>query len=150
MSFLADRDPLDPRSRHNIHVSAKDDLRDIPPWSQKTLYQAVRAADAQSEHVVVVDYGRSQLYVVATNNLSYDPPEALGLRTPPVLHVSDPTLFEPDGPKLVSYQSVTVSPEFDILVPAFDWDDLDEEELLPPVDRRPTRSPSSTGTGSPT
>lgn len=150
MSFLADRDLLDPRSRHNIHVSTKDDLRAIPPWSQDVLYQAVRAADAQSDHVVVVDYGRAHLYVVATNDLSYDPPEALGLRTPPVLHVTDPTRFDPDGPTLVPHQSVTVSPEFDILVPAFDWDELGQDELLPPIDHQPTESPSSTGTGSPT
>lgn len=44
---------------------------------------------------------------------------------------------------------MTVSPTFDILIPAFDWNDLDEQDVLPPIDRRGSRSPTGTGTGTP-
>ena len=39
---------------------------------------------------------------------------------------------------------VAVTPQFDILVPAFDWEEEPDDEPLPPVERRET--PSSTGT----
>ncbi len=135
-----------PRSRHNIHVTARSDLRPVGDWSVETLYQAVKAAAAGDGHTVVLDYDRSKLYIAAAEELTYQPPEALGFESPPALDVAAPQLFDPDGPTLRSHASVRVGPEFDLLIPAFDWDELTEDDILPPTDRRPTRSPSGTGT----
>ena len=143
---IHDRDLLDPRSRHNIHVTSRSDLRDIHEWSQDTLYQAVSAADTE-DNIVVLDYGRTNIYLVGEEELEYQPPEILGVRTPPALRISSSRQFDPEGPKIVPNQSVVVSPEFDILVPAFDWDGLDEEDILPPTDRTPSSTSTGAGTG---
>ena len=137
----------DPRSRHNIHVTARSDLRDVGEWSAETLFQAVTAADAaDGEHAVVLDYDRTNLYVVEFEGLTYHPPAALGFESPPTLTVTAPQLFDPDGPQLHAHESVEVTATFDILVPAFDWEDLSEADLLPPVERRPSGAPTDTGT----
>lgn len=45
-----------PQSRHNIHVTSRDDLRGVGTWSRETLYEAVRYADNADDFVVVLDY----------------------------------------------------------------------------------------------
>ncbi len=140
-------DITDPQSRHNIHVTARSDLCDVGEWSVETLYQAVKAADAGDDHAAVLDYDRSQIYIAATDDLTYHPPEALGFESPPTLEITSPKQFLPEKPKLVAHEPVTIAPEFDILIPAFDWDELSEDDILPPTQRRPSDSPTGTGTG---
>lgn len=137
----------DPRSRHNIHVTDRSDLREVGEWSVDTLYEAVTAADAAAgDHAAVLDYGRSSIYVVGFEGMTYHPPEALGFESPPTLAVTTPRLFDPAGPQLVAHESVEIENEFDILIPAFDWEDLSAEDVLPPVERRRSESPTDTGT----
>lgn len=137
----------DPRSRHNIHVTARSDLHDVGPWSTDVLYAAVVAADrADGEQAAVLDYGRENIYVAGVDSLTYHPPETLGFESPPTLAVTDPQLYDPDEPALLASESVEISPEFDILIPAFDWEELSEEDLLPPVDKRPSESPTGSET----
>jgi len=122
----------------------------VAGWSRDTLYEAVKFADGE-DRVVVLDYGRERLYVADGADLAYHPPRALGLGAPPALEVAEPLLYDPDAPerrRTEPHESVRVSPEFDVLVPAFDWEDRGEEPL-PPVDSRPTGSASRLGTGSP-
>jgi hypothetical protein len=142
-----DRDLLAPASRHNRHVTGPDDLRGIAGWSRDDLYRAVRAAADVEDGCVVVDYGRERLYLARGTTLTYYPPRALGVAGPPALHVRDPLVFDPADGASTTAADVTVSPTFDILVPAFDWADLDEGELLPPVHRRPTATGTGSGTG---
>jgi hypothetical protein len=141
-------DILDPRSRHNIHVTRADDLDVVGEWARDTLYAAVRRAERE-ERVVVLDYGRSALYLADGADLSYEPPRRLGFAAPPMLHVGAPWRFQPDQHTTTAVDAVTVSPEFDILVPAFDWADLSEEDVLPPIDARRSRTPAGSGTGTP-
>lgn len=146
-----DADLTAPRSRHNLHVTGPEDLRDVAGWSRETLYAAVEYADDGGDRVVVLDYGREALYVAAAGDLTYRPPRALGFGAPPALEVDDPLLYDPEAPadrRTEPTDPVTVSPEFDILVPAFDWEELDEEPL-PPVDSRLSGSPTRSGTGTP-
>lgn len=151
MRVVHDTDVTDPRSRHNIHVTAKEDLRGVGEWSRETLYQSVRFADRNSDRdfVVVLDYQRPAMYLTPGTALRYEPPRVLGVAAPPALHVRDPHRYDPDGPTATSVHPVTVSPKFDILVPAFEWNDLDEQDVIPPIDRRSSRSPTGTGSGTP-
>lgn len=147
MKPTADRDVLDPRSRHNRHVTARDDIDAVPPWSVEELYRAVVAADRQADDVVVIlDYSRSNLYLVVSSAIEYEPPAMLGIGSPPVLQVIDPLRFDPEANAAVPHVSVLVAPEFDILVPAFDWDEITDDDVLPPITIRPTESPTGTGT----
>ena len=147
---LRNADITAPRSRHSLHVTAREDLREVAGWSRDTLYGAVTHADSE-DRVVVLDYGREALYIADGADLSYHPPRALGLGAPPALGVEDPLLYDPDAPesrRTEPHRSVRVSPEFDVLVPAFDREET-EEDPLPPVDSRPTGSASRFGAGSP-
>ena len=141
-------DVLDPRSRHNVHVTRAADLDAIGPWSGETLYTAVRRADDE-ERVVVLDYGRRELYLAAGTDLTYEPPRGLGLAAPPTLHVAEPHRIGPDRQTSTAIDPVVVSPEFDVLVPAFDWEALGDDDVLPPVDRQPSETPAGSGTGTP-
>jgi len=138
-------DVTDPRSRHNLHVTERADLTDIGPWSADQLYRAVERADTE-DSVVVLDYGREQLYLVDRDSVAYLPPAALGFAEEPGLQVTDPRRYNPDGDTLVRGRraSVTVTPEFDILVPAFDWEEPDEYWEPPELvsTERSTDSPS--------
>jgi len=142
-------DILAPESRHNLHVTGRSDLRDVGDWSAETLYQAVKAADAAGDHVVVLDYGRSNIYLCDPDTLTYHPPKALGLEAPATLALTEPERFDPTGPKVVPHEPVEVAPEFDILIPAFDWDELTEDDILPPTHIRSSDSPTGAGTGTP-
>jgi hypothetical protein len=141
-------DVLDPRSRHNVHVTSAADLDAIGPWSHETLYAAVRRADDE-ERVVVLDYGRRELYLAAGTDLTYEPPRGLGLAAPAALRVADPHRIDPEQLTTAAVEPVVVSPEFDVLVPAFDWETLSEDDVLPPVDRQPSQTPAGSGTGTP-
>lgn len=151
MWAVHDTDVTAPQSRHNIHVTSRDDLRGVGEWSGSTLYEAVRFADTDTDvdAVVVLDYRRTAVYLAPGTALRYEPPRGLGVAAPPALHVREPLLYDPDGPTATAIAPVTVSPTFDILVPAFDWNELDEQDTLPPIDRRGSRSPTSSGTGTP-
>ena len=46
-------------------------------------------------------------------------------------------------------EQVIVTPRFDLLVPAFDWEELSEDEMLPPVERDPSPTESGVGSGTP-
>lgn len=138
-----------PQSRHNIHVTSRDDLRGVGEWTGETLYEAVRFADSNGDFVVILDYRQRALYLAPGTGLQYEPPRGLGVAAPPVLHVRDPHLYDPAGPTATAIAPLTVSPKFDILVPAFDWNELDEQDVLPPIDRRGSRSPTGSGTGTP-
>lgn len=144
-----DSDLLDPRSRHSHHVTDREDLPAVGPWSPAALYRAVRRADDDPDGVVVLDHGRATLYIAGGTALRYDPPRLLGVAGPPALHVDDPVSYDPetdavtDGPG-----QVTVSPAFDVLVPAFDFpDDLDEAP--PPLGGSRAGQPADTGRGTP-
>lgn len=141
------RDLLAPESRHNIHVTDEADLRGIEGWSRETLYAAVKAADDGEDGCVVLDYDRAALYLTSGADLTYHPPRAFGLADPPALEVAAGLVYDPDdGAVDPLADAVMVSPRFDILVPAFDWEDLDEDDLLPPVERY-TTTPSDLPTG---
>lgn len=58
---------------------------------------------------------------MAGTELTYEPPQGLGLRAPPALYVAEPYRIDPDQQTTTAVEPVIVSPEFDILVPAFDW-----------------------------
>jgi hypothetical protein len=147
MHPLLDTDVTAPRSRHSVHVTDRRDLVDVDDWSRDALFRAVRAADERDE-VVVVDHGRSLLYLAERSTLTYRPPRLLRIAADPVLYVTSPTRYKPTGPATEPLDSRVVSPQFDILIPAFDWEDLTEADLPP---RRATRqtAPGGAGTGSP-
>lgn len=131
-----------PLSPHSVHVAGPEDLAGVAEWSCAELYATVEAAD-ERDRVVVVDYGRSRLYLAPEEDLEYTAPGALGGRKP-ALAVAAPLVATPGEPVGVEEgEDVTVSPEFDVLVPAFDLEEL--EEAPPPVE--PLRRPTSTGTG---
>lgn len=169
-------DVLAPRSRHNRHVTTAEDLVPVGDWSREELFAAVEAADERSA-VVVIDYRRAVLWLVAPARLRFDPPRLFGVARPPALHLADPDRFEPDSGRVTPVAAdadwltpasvaddaqppitprsraretltadrltLTVTPEFDVLVPAFDWDEQSEDDVLPPVERR--ESPAGTG-----
>jgi hypothetical protein len=141
-------DVLDPRSQHNVHVTRAADVEATGPWSGETLYAAVRRADDE-DRVVVLDYGRGELYLAAGADLAYEPPRGLGLAAPPALRVAEPHRIDPDGGTSTAVEPVVVSPEFDVLVPAFDWETLGEDDVLPPVDRQPSGTAAGSGAGTP-
>jgi len=131
-----------PLSPHSLHVAGPEDLAGVAEWSRSELYATVEAAD-ERDRVVVIDYGRSRLYLAREEDLDYTPPGALGGREP-ALAVREPLVATPGESVTVEQgESVTVSPEFDVLVPAFDLEEM--EEAPPPVE--PLRRPTSTGTG---
>jgi hypothetical protein len=144
-----DRDLLDPRSRHNYHVTDREDLPAVGPWSSDALYRAVRRADDRPDGVVVLDYGRTALYLAGGTDLGYDPPRMLGVAGPPSLRVDDPATYDPGADAVVDGPDrVTVSPAFDLLVPAFDFPG-DRDEAPPPFGGRRAGTPTGTGRGTP-
>jgi hypothetical protein len=150
-----DADLLDPRSRHNRHVRDRDDLAPAAGRSRDALYRAVAFVDDRGEdEVVVVDYGRASLYATPGTALSYDPPGLAGLGSAPTLYVREPAgidLDGPDGPRATPVEGpLAVSPAFEILVPAFDWEAVDADDGPPrPGRRAPARTGVGTGAGSP-
>lgn len=146
-------DPLEatditaPGSRHNLHVTAESDLIDIGPWTQQQLYRAVERAESE-DCVVVLDYGREQLYIVDRKKIAYIPPTALGLASEPGLRVTDPRTYDPDDDVIGRSRtdSLVVSPEFDILIPAFDWTEVDDAWEPPELDYREQPSGTTSGT----
>lgn len=131
-------------SRHVIYVTEPADLADVAGWPAETLFSVVEAADPL-DRLVVLDYGRERLYAAA--DVAFDRPTVFGLIEPGELTVEDPLLVDlADGIEFREHErTVTVAPEFDVLVPAFEWVD-EEVELLPPTDRRDRPSPSPHGT----
>jgi hypothetical protein len=144
-----DSDLLDPRSRHSYHVTDREDLPAVEPWSPAALYRAVRRADDDPDGVVVLDHGRTTLYIAGGTALHYDPPRVLGVAGPPALRVDDPVSYDPEADAVTDGPGrVTVSPAFDVLVPAFGFpDDLDEAP--PPLGSRRAGQPTDTGRGTP-
>jgi hypothetical protein len=132
-------------SQHNLHVTAESDLVDIGPWSSEQLYAAVERADDE-DSLVVLDYGREQLYLADHDSVGYLPPTALGFGDSPGLAVTEPRRYDPESGRVgrVRVESVTVAPEFDILVPAFDWSEPDEHWEPPELEYQdqPSGSPS--------
>jgi len=146
------RDVTVPGSRHSVHVTGPDDLAGIAGWSRETLYRAVKFVDDgdpddTASRTVVLDYGRGNLYAAAASDLTYEPPRGLGLLEAPSLHVAAPDLLDPEGPETDPFHPVTVSPEFDVLVPAFDWEEMDLDDLPPPVDLESSDAPAGAGVG---
>jgi hypothetical protein len=145
---MTSRDPADvtaPMSRHNLHVTQKGDLIDIGPWSQTQLWAAVQRADDDGS-IVVLDYGREQLYLVDTDDATYLPPTALGFADSPGLRVREPRTYDPERGTVsrARVDTRTVAPEFDILIPAFDWTEPDDQWEPPELEyrERPTDTPS--------
>jgi hypothetical protein len=138
-------DVTDPMSRHNLHVTGESDLIAIGPWSSEQLYAAVERADAE-DGIVVLDYGREQLYLLDADDVRYLPPTALGFGDSSGLELHQPRQYDPETGNLgrVRVDSLTVAPEFDILVPAFDWTEPDEHWEPPELtyQERPSDSPS--------
>ena len=159
------RDVTAPGSRHSIHVTGSDDLVGVAGWSAEELYRAVKHVDDGSDgpatRTVVIDYGRDRLYAARASALTYRPPRGLGLLDTPALDVADPELLSVDPgaadaegagdgtARTGSFESVTVAPEFDVLVPAFDWEEMDVDDLPPPIDYRPSGTAPGAGTGTP-
>jgi len=139
-------DVTDPMSRHNLHVTAESDLVDIGPWTAAQLHAAVERADDE-DAVVVLDYGREALYLVDSDAIAYLPPTALGFGDKPGLEVEEPRPYDPDAGTLgrARVESVTVAPEFDILIPAFDWTEPDEHWEPPELDYQDRPSGSQSG-----
>ncbi len=145
MHPIRSRDVTRPRSRHNRHITREADLEPVGSWSRDQLYEAVKRADTE-DRLVVLDYGREQLYLARPTDLAYAPPRILGLAADPALRVSDPAVFDPETGAVGPAASVTVAPAFDILVPAFDWEGMDDG-WEPPRPRH-RESPTGTPTGS--
>lgn len=137
---------LHPRSRHNLHVRDRSDIEAVGPWNREDLYSAVERAERE-DGVVVLDYGREQLYLVGRDGVSFRPPDTLGLRDDPELVVTDPAVFDPEAGTVRRPRATArvVSPEFDVLVPAFDWEVVDEE--FEPLEPEYRERPSDTPTG---
>lgn len=144
MDPLGSERVTEPTSRHNLHVTSEADLIDVGPWSRERLYAALERADEDGD-VVVLDYGRERLYLAGEADLGYVPPTAFGLADAPGLRVGEPRVYDPDGTVHRSrVGSVLVSPEFDILVPAFDRTEPDDTWEPPEPEYRERAS----GTGS--
>lgn len=135
----------DPASRHSRHVAGRADLTGVGPWSGDQLYAAVKLADAEGD-AVVVDHARERLYLADAGDLTYVPPEALGLASPPELRVDSPRRYVADEGSVgrARVRSTTVSPEFDVLVPDFDRSEPDDSWEPPELEyrERPSGSPS--------
>jgi hypothetical protein len=147
-------DPLEPdditapASRHNVHVTRRADLTDVRNWAGDELYAAVERADAE-DAVVVIDYGRALLYLADRADVTFVPPRRLGLSGEPGLRVRTPAVYDPEtdavsGPDV---DERLVSPEFDVLIPALDWERQDEDSIPPEPEyrERPTGTPHTTG-----
>ncbi|PSQ43947.1 hypothetical protein BRD17_05135 [Halobacteriales archaeon SW_7_68_16] len=135
-----------PLSPHSIQVTETTDLVAVGSWSRADLAATVDAAD-ERDRVVVVDHDRDRLYLAASDALDYRPPGPLG-GGPPALDVYDPHVVTiADGTvRTDADDDVTVGPEFDVLVPAYDLAELED----PPPDRfRTVDRPAGAGTGSP-
>jgi hypothetical protein len=134
-----------PASRHNLHVTERSDLLGIGPWLQDQLWAAVERADREGE-LVVLDYGREQLSLVATEDVTYLPPSVLGFAESGGLRVREPRTYDPDRAAVSKprVESRVIAPEFDILIPAFDWPEPDEQWEPPELEyrERPSDSPS--------
>jgi len=122
---IGTRDVTAPISRHNRYVTGERDLEPVARWSRSELYRAVRRADDE-DRIVVVDYGRSNLYLADRSGVSYTAPRLLGLVADPALRVVDPDRFDPGTGSAEPFRTVVVRPEFDVLIPAFDWGELDD------------------------
>lgn len=161
-SDLVARDVRDPLSLGSVHVTEQTELRAAGPWSSATLHAVVEEA-APLDRLVVLDYGRENIYVAADASRS-----AHGLvpLTEPVLGVEEPLLAlvgDYHGDSSVQTvanggtrseitlhqfrQAVEVTPPFDVLVPAFDLQET--QEPPPPTDPGATRQPTGHGTGTP-
>jgi len=127
-------------------VTRESDLLDVGPWSKEQLYAAVERADAEGE-AVVLDYGDERLYLAETGDIAYLSPTALGFAEAPGLRVEAPRTYAPDDGEVgrTRVESVTVSPEFDILIPAFEWTEPDDEWEPPELDYRERPSGTSAG-----
>lgn len=149
---LLGRDLTDPTSPRSVHVAGPDDLRAVGPWSGTALYATVEAADGL-DRVVAVDYDGERLLLAGDVEVEGTP--LSWLRTPPALLVAAPVLAEPapDGTEVTTTvleaDTIRVTPPWDVLVPAFDLEEMDEE--LPPVEtaRRPSSTGAGAGTGTP-
>jgi hypothetical protein len=134
-----------PESRHNLHVTRKGDLIDIGPWSQDQLWAAVERADREAE-VVVLDHGREQLLLVGADDVTYLPPSALGCGEEPGRRGREPRAYDPERGTVgrPRVETRTVGPQFDILIPALDWTEPDDQWEPPELEYRdrPTGSPS--------
>lgn len=135
-----------PTSRHNLHVTQESDLIGIGPWSKEQLYAAVERADT-GDKLVVLDYGREQLYLAESDDVRYLQPTALGLAEAPGLWVGDPQPYNPDDGTVgrVRADSLVVSPAFDILIPAFEWPEPDDEWDPPELEYRERESDTPAG-----
>lgn len=105
-----------------------------------------RAARPRTDSVVGVSDNRGG-EISAGADLTYEPPRGLGLAAPPALRVAEPHRIDPDREATNPIEPVVVSPEFDVLIPAFDWEALSNDDILPPVERRPSETPAGSGTG---
>lgn len=139
-------DVLAPSSRHNLHVTDRDDLIGVGPWSRDQLWTAVERADREGD-IVVLDYGRDQLYLIASDDVRYLRPRALGLAESGGLRLSEPRVYDPDSDTVSRprVESMVVSPQFDILIPAFDWSEPDEHWEPPEFEYRERSSDSPSG-----
>ena len=147
-------DPLEPdditapASRHNVHVTRRADLTDVRDWTQAELYAAVERADAE-DAVVVIDYGRALLYLADRADVTFVPPRRLGLSGEPGLRVRTPTVYDPetDAVSRLDVDERLVAPEFDVLIPALNWESRDEDSIPiePEYRERPSGSPHTTG-----
>ena len=136
----------DPESRHNLHVTREADLIAVGPWSRAELYAAVERADA-ADRVVVLDYGRERIYLVDESDVTYLSPKALGFADAPGVRLAEPQPYSPSDGTVgrIRAQTVVVSPEFDLLIPAFDWSEPDDEWEPPELDYRDRPAGSPTG-----
>lgn len=137
-------DPTAPLSPHSVHVATPDDIPPVEPWTVEQLYAAVETADRRGL-AVVLDYGREHLYLADGDRLTYRPPGLFG--DPPALVVSDPLAATvADAVTVEAENRRTVSPAFDVLVPASGLAE-EADDPLPPVDRRSTDAPTGARTG---
>ena len=148
MDPLEPGDVTAPASRHNIHVTRRADLTDVRDWTQAELYAAVERADAE-DAVVVIDYGQALLYLADQADVTFVPPRRLGLSGEPGLRVQAPAVYDPetDAVSGLDVDERLVAPEFDVLIPAFDWETQDEDSMPiePEYRERPSGSPHTTG-----
>jgi hypothetical protein len=124
------------------------DLTDVRDWTQAELYAAVERADAE-DAVVVIDYGRALLYLADQADVTFVPPRRLGLSGEPGLRVRTPAVYDPetDAVSGLDVDERLVAPEFDVLIPAFDWETQDEDSMPiePEYRERPSGAPHTTG-----
>ncbi|AAG18732.1 hypothetical protein VNG_0105H [Halobacterium salinarum NRC-1] len=141
------RDVFAPSARHSYYVTEPGDVAGVPGWDRDVVYAAVRTADGIDDGCVVVAYDRHALYVATQSAVTYHPPGLLGVRRSPRLAVADAHEYRPDSAETVGVGAVTVEDTFDVLVPAFDWTTLTDDDVPPAVPRRRTHAPSETGAG---